>query len=159
MGALKMQGGVRHGHVALTSAAHSRHVCRHALHRQVSLSRSPTVVRSRESCFVPLVVGGQREHLIALVNAGLETAQLTLRMFYGNRSPEWNLTLPPNGCKLIALEGELLSDADDRAWEKGPLQSYIRLSARHQTVFTCLVFERIPGDTPELDSYRCVTSW
>jgi hypothetical protein len=106
-----------------------------------------------------LVIGGQREHLVALVNAGLETAQLTVRLFYGNRSPEWNLTLPPNGCKLLALEAELLSDADDKAWEKGPLQAYIRLSARHQTVFTSQVFERVPGDTADLDSYRCVTSW
>jgi hypothetical protein len=159
IGSLKMQGGVRHGHLAITSPAHSRHVCRHALQQHVSLSRSPTVVRSRESCFIPLIVGGQREHLVALVNAGLETAQVTLRMFYGNRSPEWNLTLAPNGCKVLALEGELLADADDKAWEKGPLQSYIRLSARHQTLFTCQVFERIPGEAPEHDIFRCVTSW
>jgi len=88
MSALKMQGGVRHGHVALVSQGQAQHMCRYALHEQISLTRAPTIVRSRESCFVPLVIGGQREHVVALVNSGLETSQIALRVFYANRSPE-----------------------------------------------------------------------
>lgn len=159
LGGLKMQSGVRHGHLAVSSPSGSRQLCRHALQQHVSIIQEPMVVRSRESCFVPLVIGGQRQHMVALVNAGHESAQISLRLFYAQRSPEWNLTVPAHGSRLVVLESELLIDADEKAWEKGPVQAYVRLSARHQTFFTCQIFERVLGEQPEQETFRCVTSW
>jgi hypothetical protein len=159
IGALKMQAGIRHGRLAVTSPQGSRQLCRHGLGPEISLIHEPLVVRSRESCFVPIVIGGQRQHLVALVNSSHETAQLSLRLFYAQRSPEWSISIPAQGSRVVMLESELLTDADDRAWEKGPIQAYIRLSARHQTYFTCQIFEQVPGERVEHDTFRCVTSW
>jgi hypothetical protein len=97
--------------------------------------------------------------LVALVNAGHESAQISLRLFYAQRSPEWNLTVPALGSRVVVLESELLIDADEKAWEKGPVQAYVRLSARHQTFFTCQIFERVLGEQPEQETFRCITSW
>jgi hypothetical protein len=156
---LKIQNGIRYGHLAITSPPYTKHMCRYSLHEHVALIGDPLIVRSRESCFIPLVIGGRRDHLVGFVNTGMESAQISVRLFYANRSPEWNLTIPPQGSKVISLENDLLADADDKAWEKGAMQAYVRLSSRHQTNFTCQVFERVPGETAESDLFRCVTSW
>lgn len=157
--ALKMQGGVAHGHVKVTSPLGTRHLCRQMIGSSVALYQDPAQVHHRESVFLPLIVGGRREHMLVLVNAGEEESQISCRLFYGNRSPEWALAVPANGSRVVSVENDLLATTDDRAWEKGALQSYLRLTGRHQAPISGHVIERTLGESPDQDSYRCLTSW
>ena len=121
--------------------------------------QDPLLIRSRESCFIPVTLGSQKEHMLALVNGGVEVAQLSVRLFYGNRSPEWNVVIPPHGAKLIPLQDELLAGQDDRSWERTALQAYVQVSARHQSLLTSMVVESMPGESLPQDIYRCLASW
>jgi hypothetical protein len=157
--ALKMQGGVAHGHVKVTSPVGTRHLCRQMIGSSVALYQDPAHINYRESAFLPLIVGGRREHMLVLVNSGEEESQVACRLFYGNRSPEWALAVPGNGSRIISVENDLLATTDDRAWEKGALQSYLRLTGRHQSPIAGHIIERTLGESPDQDSYRCLTSW
>jgi hypothetical protein len=157
--ALKMQGGVAHGHLKVTSAEGTRHLFRQTIGSSVVLYQDPVPVASRENSFIPVVIGGRREHMVVLVNGAEEEGQIACRLFYGNRSPEWTLTVPGNGSRVLSLENELLASADQKAWEKGALQAYVRLSGKHQSPIAGHIIERTLGESPEQDLYRCLLSW
>jgi hypothetical protein len=157
--ALKMQGGVAHGHLKVTSPEGARHIFRQTIGSSVVLYQDPVPVASREHSFIPVVIGGRREHMVVLVNGGEEEGQIACRLFYGNRSPEWTLTVPGNGSRVLSLENELLASADQKVWEKGALQAYIRLSGKHQSPIAGHIIERTLGESPEQDLYRCLLSW
>lgn len=156
---LKMQGGIAHGHVRIRSPKGTRHLCRQSIGSSVSVYHDPAPVGARESAFIPLILGGRREHMLVLVNTGAEEGQLACRFFYGNRSPEWTLTIPTLGSRVLSVESELLGSADDKSWEKGALQGYLRITGRHQSAISGHIIERILGESPESDTFRCLTSW
>lgn len=157
--ALKMQGGVVHGHLKVTSPPGTRHLIRQTIGSSVVLYQDPVPVASRESSFIPVVIGGRREHMVVLVNAGEEEGQIACRLFYANRSPEWTLTVPANGSRVLSLENELLASADQKVWEKGAVQAYVRLSGKQQSPIAGHLIERALGESPEHDQYRCLLSW
>ena len=157
--ALKMQGGVAHGHLKVTSSEGTRHLFRQSIGSSVVLYQDPVPVASRENSFIPVVIGGRREHMVVLVNGGAEEGQIACRLFYGNRSPEWTLTVPGNGSRVLSLENELIASADQKAWEKGALQAYVRLSGKLQSPIAGHIIERTLGESPEQDLYRCLLSW
>ena len=157
--ALKMQGGVAHGHLKVTSPVGTRHLYRQTIGTSVVLYQDPAPVHNRESSFIPVVIGGRREHMLVLVNAGEEEGQIACRLFYGNRSPEWTLTVPGNGSRVLSIENELLAAADQKAWEKGALPAYIRFTGKHQSPIAGHIIERTLGESPEQDLYRCLSSW
>jgi hypothetical protein len=157
--ALKMQGGVAHGHLKVTSSEGTRHIVRQSIGSSVVLYQDPVPVAPRENSFIPVVIGGRREHMVVLVNGGEQEGQIACRLFYGNRSPEWTLTVPGNGSRVLSLENELIASADQKAWEKGALQAYVRLSGKHQSPITGHIIERTLGESPEQDLYRCLLSW
>ena len=156
---LKMQGGVAHGHLSISSPLGTRHLCRQSIGGNVALYQDPVPVRQKESSFVPVVVGGRREHMVALVNHGAEEGQIACRLFYGNRSPEWTVTVPGNGSRLLFLEGDFLATSDDRVWEKGAVQAYVRFSGKQTSPIAAHIIERSMAESPEHDSYRCLVSW
>jgi hypothetical protein len=158
MAGIKVEGGVQHSHLAITSPAGTRHLCRLSNGVGVALVQDPLMVRSRESSFIPLVLSAQKEQMLAFVNAGGESAQVSCRLFYGNRSPEWNFVVAPFGAKLVSIQEELLASQDDRSWEKGSTQAYVRITARHQACISCLIVERVPGESFETDQYRCLVA-
>lgn len=157
--ALKMQGGVAHGHLKVTSPVGTRHLFRQTIGTSVVLYQDPVSVKDRESSFIPVVIGGRREHMLVLVNSGAEEGQISCRLFYGNRSPEWTLTVPGNGSRVLSVENELVSAADQKAWEKGALQAYIRLTGKQQSAITGQIIERMLGESPEQDLYRSLHAW
>jgi hypothetical protein len=157
--ALKMQGGVAHGHLKVTSPEGTRHIFRQMIGSSVVLYQDPVPVASRENRFIPVVIGGRREHMVVLVNAGEEEGQVACRLFYGNRSPEWTLTVPGSGSRVLSLENELLASSDQKVWEKGALQAYVRLSGKHQSPIAGHIIERTLGESPGQDLYRCLLSW
>jgi len=156
---LKIEGGIQHGHLMVSSPSGSRHMMRLGLPSGAAVLHDPFLVRSRESLFLPVSLGARREHLVSIVNAGGETAQVTVRLFFANRSPEWNVVVPPSGVRLVALEDELLSGSEEKGWEKGAVQAYLRFTPKHQSTVTCTVVERSVGETVEHDTYRCLVSW
>jgi len=156
---LKEQGGVAHGHLAISSPAGTRHLCRQSLGGCVSVLPDPAVTKGRENAFTPLILGSRREHLVVIVNTTAEPTQVGVRLYYGNRAPEWNVDVPGNASRLISLESELLSTSDDASWEKGAVQAYIRIAPRLQGAVTCHLVERIPGETPEQATHRCLAVW
>jgi len=156
---LKAQGGVAHGHLSVSSPLGTRHLCRQTVGSSVSLMQDPVVTRGRESSFTPLIIGSRREHQIVLVNASEDAAQVAIRLFYGNRAPEWSVEVPGNASRLISLESELLNASEDGSWEKGAIQAYIRIAPRLQAAVTCHLIERVPGETPDQDSFRCLAAW
>ncbi len=157
--ALKEQGGIAHGHLAVSSPAGTRHICRQSLGGCVTVLQDPLVTRGRENSFTPLIIGARREHQVVLVNTSSEPTQVGIRLYYGNRAPEWNVDVPGNASRLISLESELLGASDDRSWEKGAVQAYLRIAPRLQGSVTCHLIERIPGETPEQDTHRCLATW
>jgi len=158
LGGIKLEGGLQHGHLAVTTPVGARCVCRLASDGGVAFIQDPLPIRSRESCFIPITLATLRDQMLTLVNGGTEVAQVMCRLFYGNRSPEWTLVVPPLGTKIVSVHDELLADQDDRSWEKNPLQGYIRITPRHQSFVTCGVIERVPGESRELDHYRFLTA-
>lgn len=159
MAGLKTRAGITQGHLVVRSPKGTRHFCRQQIGSHFDLVPSPALLKSRESAFVPLVLGARREHLLALVNASDEAAQLVVRLMYGTRSPEWNVVVPASGCAVLALEDELLRSFDDSTWQKGAVQAYLRLSSRQQSAVACQIIERLPGETEEQEQFRCLTSW
>jgi hypothetical protein len=159
MAGLKMQSGIVHGHLVARSPPGTRHMCRQQVGNHADIVSAPQEVRSREMAFMPLLLGGRREHLLVLVNTGREEGQAVVRLLYGTRSPEWTLQVPGNGCCVISLEHELLSTFDDSSWHKGVVQGYLRISPRLQSALVCQMIERLPGETEEQESYRTISSW
>ncbi len=157
--ALKEQGGVAHGHLAISSPIGTRHLCRQSLGGCVTVLQDPAVTKGRENSFTPLIIGARREHQLVLVNTSSEATQIGIRLYYGNRAPEWNLDLPGNASRIVSLESELLGGSDDRSWEKGAIQAYVRIAPRLQGSVTCHVIEKIPGETADQDTYRCLAAW
>ena len=156
---LKSQGGVAHGHLAVSSPVGTRHICRQSISGSVTLLQDPVVTRGRETSFTPLIIGARREHQVVLVNTSAEPAQIAIRLFYGNRAPEWTVEVPGQASKLVSLESELLNASEDTSWEKGAVQAYMRISPKLQAAVTCHLIERIPGETPEQDTFRCLATW
>ena len=157
--ALKEQGGIAHGHLAVSSPAGTRHICRQSLGGCVTVLQDPAVTKGRENSFTPLIIGASREHQVVLVNTAAEPTQVGIRLYYGNRAPEWNVDIPGNASRIISLESELLGASDDRSWEKGAVQAYLRIAPRLQGAVTCHLIERIAGETPEQDTHRCLAAW
>jgi hypothetical protein len=156
---LKVEGGVHHGHLVVNSPPGTRHLMRFGLPTGAAVLRDPFLVRARESLFLPIGLGARREHLLALVNAGGDSAQVTIRLFFANRSPEWTVSVPASGVRLVPLEDELLAGSEEKGWEKGSVQGYLRFTPKHQSTVTCTVVERHVGETVDQDVYRCLVSW
>lgn len=154
--ALKEQGGVAHGHLAVSSPAGTRHLCRQSFGGCVAVLQDPAITKGRENSFAPLIIGARREHQIVLVNTCAEPTQIGIRLYYGNRAPEWNVDVPGNASRLLSLESELLSSSDDKSWERGAVQAYLRIAPRLQGAVTCHIIERMPGETAGQDMYRCL---
>jgi hypothetical protein len=159
MAGLKMQGGIIQGHLSVESRAGTLYLCRQQVADYADIITAPREIKSREMSFMPLLLGGQREHLVVVVNTALEDAQVLIRLLYGNRSPEWTVQVPGNGCRVVSLEHELLSTFDDTSWHKGVMQGYVRISPRSQSAIVCQMVERLPGEMEDRESYRSVLSW
>ncbi len=159
MTGLKMQGGIAQGHLVVTSPAGTKHFCRQQSGTHPQIVSAPTLIGGREHAFIPIVLGAAREHLLLFVNASAEVSQVTVRLFYGSRSPEWTVSVPAYGCSSVPLEDELLRSFSDTSWQKGAVQGYIRLSPRPQSSIACQILERIPGETAESEQFRCLQSW
>lgn len=157
--ALKMQGGVAHGHLKVTSPIGTRHLYRQTIGSSVMVYQDPVSVKNRESSFIPVVIGGRREHMLVLVNSGEEEGQIACRLFYGNRSPEWTLTVPANGSRVLSIENDMVTSTDQKAWEKGALQAYLRFTGKQQSPISGQIIERMLGESPEQDLYRSLHSW
>lgn len=158
MGGLKMQSGILQGHVIVHSHHGVRHICRQQIGGHVDLIGTPREIKSREMSFIPLLLGGGREHLLAFVNTGTDEAQVVARLLYGNRSPEWTLEIPGNGCRVVSLEHELLATFDDSSWRRSVMQGYVRISPRLQSSVVCQMIEKTPMETKGQELYRCMSS-
>lgn len=160
MSSLKMQSGIVQGHLVVTSRIGTRHLCRYQTGGQhADVMSSPRTLHSREMAFIPLLLGGRREHLLVVVNTGTDDAQVIVRVLYGTRAPEWTVQVPANGCRVVSLEHELLARFDDASWQKGVLQGYVRISPRSQSPVVCQMIGRLPGETEEQETYRVVSAW
>jgi len=158
MTGLKMQGGIVQGHLVVKSRLGTRHICRQQVGEHADMVSAPQQINSREIAFMPLLLGARREHLLVLLNARPEEAQVAVRLLYASRSPEWTVQVPANGCRVVSLEHELLSTFDDYSWQKGVLQGYVRISPRSQSALICQMIERLPGETEEQETYRTISS-
>lgn len=156
---LKMQGGLAHGHLKVTSPAGTRHLYRQSIGASVVVYQDPAAVNNRESSFLPVVIGGRREHMLVLFNTGEDEGQIACRVYYGNRSPEWTLSVPGNGSRVVSLESDLLASTDQKSWEKGALQAYVRFTGKHQSPIAGQIIERTLGESPDQDLYRSLHSW
>jgi hypothetical protein len=159
MAGLKMQSGIIQGHLTVQSRAGTTHLCRQQVGDCADIITAPRGLKSREMSFMPLLLGGRREHLVVVVNAGPEDAQVVIRLLYGSRSPEWTVQIPGNGSRVVSLEYELLVTFDDTSWHKGVMQGYLRISPRSHSAIVCQMVERLPGEAEGQELYRSVTSW
>lgn len=155
---LKMQGGIVQGHLVVRSRSRTTHICRQQLGEHVGIISAPRAILNREMGCMPMLLGSRREHLVVLLNASPESGSAVIRLLYGTRSPEWTVQIPGNGCRVISVEHELLSSFDDSSWQRGVVQGYLRVSPRAQAM-TCQMIERLPGETEQQESFRCVCSW
>lgn len=159
MAGLKMQSGITQGHLVVQSRAGTKHFCRQQVGQHADIIAAPRELRSREMAFMPLLLGGRREHLLVALNAGKDDAQVVVRLLYGTRSPEWTVQVPSNGCRTVSVEHELLSTFDDSSWQKGVMQGYLRVSPRSHSGVVCQMIERLPGEAQEQESFRSIASW
>ena len=162
---LKTQGGVAHGHLIVRSREGTRHFCRQQLGPQVDMVTTPRVLKSREMAFIPFLLGSQREHLIVIINTEPDVSQFVVRLMYGNRAPEWTMSVPALGSRIISLQHELLATFEDVSWQRGVSQGYLRVSPRAQSSIVCQMIEQLPvdarihGEASERINYRTLLSW
>ncbi len=156
---LKYQAGLQHGRVRVVSPYSSRVACRYDIAGCPAIIGEPKQLRPRESSCIPLSLGAGREHLIVVLNVGTEDAHVVTRLFYGARSPEWSITVPAGGSRVIGLEHDLLAGVDDKELSGGISQGYLRFGARQHSYVTCKVIERVVGERGAEESCKMLTSW
>lgn len=138
----KLESGIRHGHLIVTSPPGIRAMAR--LHNRGGATIiNPVVPLTQDhAVFSPVALGPHRSSLVAIINFGAQEASVRCRLMLANRSPDMTCNIPPFGARLICVEREfqdvLVSGFGKRRSEEGKeleeaipeVRAYIRMGSR-----------------------------
>lgn len=140
LGACKLESGLKHGQVELSSPAGTRHFCRIHGGESASFLGEPVSMSKGQSCFFPLLLNENKSSFLCIVNHESSELRAKCRLFYAKRNPEIDCIVPPNGSRVYSIESEF-SDYFDL--KEGKLQqAYLRISSRSEGVFGAQLMER-----------------
>lgn len=106
MGGCKIESGLKHGHLLVSSPPGFTHICR-VLGPQGNTLITPGTPLSRDlSSFMPLTFSAERTHLLALINTSDQLAQVRCRLYCGKRTPESSTEVPARGMRLLSVQAE-----------------------------------------------------
>ncbi|MDC0358234.1 hypothetical protein OAO01_05400 [Oligoflexia bacterium] len=144
MGSCKLEGGLKHGHIVVTSAPGSKHFCRMHTGEGAALLGEPTVLQKEQSNFFPLTFSEEKSSFLCVVNHGEEEAHLKCRLFLGKRTPDFSCSVPAFGSRVFNVESEFSEYTDIS--EGQLIQAYLRLSSRGSQPVGVLLVERTDNE-------------
>jgi len=147
LGSCKLESGIRHGHLVVQSPSSAWCGCRLLSGASASILGEADVVSSQRAGFMPVVFSGSRHPLLCAVNHSQEEAHLRCQLFFGARIPETELTIAPNGVRLLALDVEFETSLPKDGAKS--LRAYLRFGARGSGIIGVQVLELYPGPKNE----------
>ena len=126
--ACKLESGLKHAHVVVTSPFATRHWCRIHTRQGAAMLGEPVTVCDSEGAFFPITFARDRACLLCFVNYGEETARVRCRLFCGKRTPETFVAVPRLGARILVLQAQFPEFASID--EGRQLQAYVRLSTQ-----------------------------
>lgn len=156
MGGCKISHGLQQCHVVLKSGSETRCAVRYQSLTDSFVAAELLAVRPREPSFVPLAISNLKEQVMALVNCQTEPAQLNCRMYYGTRTPELNVVIPPLGVKLVSIDADLLEAQDIRVPPNEVVQSYLRFHLKNSGLLGVQILERGFESGADQEIYRAL---
>ena len=137
----KLEGGLQHGLLEVSSTVVSSAECRMQALRSSSRLGAPTPLTNRKSTFLPVGLSKEREQLVVLTNYADERVAVKCRFFKGKRNPEFDVILPAKGSRVFGVRSEF---ADYIDLTRDEVQdAYVRLSTRSEGVVGVQLLERI----------------
>lgn len=126
LGACKLESGFKHAHLVVQSTNLVRAWTR--IHGNISatLQSEPAEVSLHHTSFLPITLGEERTSLVALVNQSESAQNIRLRLYFGKRLPEVQVSIAARGARLVNIPvefGEYLP-RDGRSYP-----AYIRISS------------------------------
>ena len=123
MSGCKLESGMKHAHLVVRSPKNVRHQLRIHTREAVSfLGALAPLNRVAVPC-LPIWFSERRSNFLSVINQSEIVAQVKCRLFFGSRSPELVINIPPLGIRLIHLESQF---PEISAKERG-VQAYARL--------------------------------
>lgn len=136
----KLESGLRHGHLIVTSKKGSNHRCRIFTKEGASFLGQPSHVSDNQGTFFPVTFSEDRSSLLAVVNHKADPISIKLRLFCGQRAPDTYCIVPGYASRLFGVEEEfsdVVADLGDRS-----LQGYLRLGAKREASYGVQLIER-----------------
>ena len=103
MGGCKIESGMAHGHLFVSSSPGTSHYLRMQSRSQAVLVGESSVISSRRSGFFPVSFSPKKCSFLTLVNLTTSETTVKCRLFCGKRMPEAYLILPPLGSRVMLL--------------------------------------------------------
>ena len=144
MGACKLESGFKAAHVvakALKPAV--RHQCRVISQDHAWLSGPTFLVYPTQMTFFPVSFTPLRQNYVSAVNLSDEEGALRVRLYFGSRTPEVLITIPPRGARIICVEHEF-SECMEKVGDK-TLQGYLRFSTKIEKGIGVQLLEKTEG--------------
>lgn len=147
LGMVKLEGGLKHAHLVVTSGVGTSHLCRINNRSSAAMLGSSDLFSSGRATFFPALFGADRTMMIALTNHGHEVASAKIRLFAGSKMPETTCVIPPMGSRLVSLEAEFSEVVPSKT--VGGTQGYVRLSTRSEQSIGAQLIERTQSQSGE----------
>lgn len=140
MGACKIESGLKHGHMVVTSPAGYRHECRISTREKGAMLGKPAPFSLHKATFFPVLFGDNRASFLAVMNKSEEDATVKCRLYCGKRTPNMECVIPARGVRVISVADEF---PDYCVTQEGKrIQAYVRLATKGSAKLGVLLFER-----------------
>lgn len=151
LGACKLESGMKHGTLLLCSPAGTAHYCRLSQEDKMSVLGELVPLQCDRAIFLPVSFGEHASSLLVLANfSSGEEAKIKCRLFLGSKNPEIELSVPPNGSRVINLEVEFADFIDVAEGEKR--RAYLRIVTRSDLSLGAQLVEK--GGPPGAEEFR-----
>jgi hypothetical protein len=141
LGSCKLESGMKHGHLQVSSEAGTKHICRLFARERGAMMGQPQVLSAERVTFFPIVLADDRAPFVALINQSPRNASVKCKLFCGSRNPETECVVPAMGARVLSITGEF-ADFMETPGEK-QLQAYLRLGVRDSETLGAQLVERV----------------
>jgi hypothetical protein len=130
LGGCKIESGLKHAQVVVTSAAGSLHTCRIHSRESGSFMGPMMWFNNDRAAFLPVTFSVERSYLAAFSNGTTAETAVRCKLICGKRAPETILTLPPRGSRIVSLSSTFPEFASVEG--AATTQAYLRLTTRSE---------------------------
>lgn len=140
LGACKIESGLKHARLVISSPFKTRHYCRIQTQDRSGLLGEPLPFCNEDGAFFPLTFSSERSSLLCLINNSAEVSRIRCRVLSNKRSPEVMLTVPARGARALVIESLFPEIA--RIEESKRRLAYLRVSTKEDQRVAAQVLER-----------------